>query len=118
MAKILIAEDNFLNLKLMYDLLSVHNYTLDTASDGQETLAKLKENNYDLLLLDLQMPIVSGFEVLEEIKKNNMPVKTIVVSACAMEEKINKVKSLGCDNFATKPIRINEFTSKIKEVLG
>lgn len=117
MTKILLAEDNFLNMKLMYDILSTQGYVLETASDGQETLAKLKQNDYNLLLLDIQMPIVSGFEVLEEIKKNNMPVKTIVVSACAMEEEINKVKSLGCDNFITKPIRINEFISKVKEVL-
>ncbi len=118
MAKILIAEDNFLNLKLMFDILSSQGYTLDAVSDGEAALEKLKENDYDLFLLDLQMPKISGFDVLDILRRENNPTKTIVVSACAMAEEIEKAKALGCIDFITKPIRLNEFLNVIKKNLG
>jgi len=118
MAKILIAEDNFLNLKLMFDILSSQGYTLDVVSDGEEALEKLKENNYDLFLLDLQMPKLSGFDVLTILKKDKNPTKTIVVSACAMAEEIEKAKALGCADFITKPIRLHDFLNVVKKNLG
>lgn len=117
MAKILIAEDNDLNLKLMYDILSTQNHQLDVALDGEMALDRLKKNDYDLLLLDLQMPKVSGFLVLEELQKSNSKLKTVVVSACVTPEDINRAKELGCIDFITKPIRMNEFLNKIKDAL-
>ena len=63
-SKILIAEDNELNLKLMLDILSSQGFEIETATDGEMALDKLRHNKYDLLLLDLQMPKISGFEVL------------------------------------------------------
>ena len=118
MSRILIAEDNELNLKLMFDILSTQNYEIDTATDGEEALNKLTENKYDLLLLDLQMPKISGFEVLEKIKERNINIKTIIVSACAMSAEIERAKALGCLEFITKPIRLNEFLSVVKRNLG
>lgn len=118
MAKILIAEDNDLNLKLMYDILCSQGYDVEVAVDGQETVEKLKKGNYDLLLLDLQMPVISGFEVLEAIKLSNFPIKTIVVSACAMSAEIDRAKALGCIDFITKPIRIEKFLEQIENVLN
>ena len=88
MPKILIAEDNELNLKLMFDILSSQRYEIETAFDGESALEKLLNNHYDLLLLDLQMPKLTGFEVLEKIKEQNIKIKTIVVSACAMNAEI------------------------------
>ena len=118
MTKILIAEDNDLNLKLMADILSVYNYEVEIATDGEIALEKLSNNSYDLLLLDLQMPKVSGFGVLEELNRLKIPVKTVVVSACAMSEEISRAKTLGCIDFITKPIRINEFLEQVKSALN
>lgn len=118
MAKILIAEDNDLNLKLLVDLLSTLNYELEISTDGENALEKLKNNQYDLFLLDLQMPKISGFEVLEELKKKKIAIKTIVVSACAMSSEINRAKELGCVDFITKPIRIKEFLEQVKKALN
>jgi len=118
MTKILIAEDNDLNLKLMTDILTVQNYHVDAASDGEIALLMLKKNKYDLLLLDLQMPKISGFGVLEQLKKDQNNIKTIVVSACAMASEIEKAKELGCVDFITKPIRLNDFLSTVKRVLA
>jgi len=117
MTKILIAEDNDLNLKLMMDILSVQNYQVESAQDGEIALKMLKKNEYDLLLLDLQMPKISGFGVLEQLQKDKNKIKTVVVSACAMAQEIERAKELGCVDFITKPIRLNDFLATIKRVL-
>ena len=115
MAKILIIEDNELNLKLMKDILEAQNYEIETAADGQEGLEKATDNNYDLILLDLQMPVVSGYDFL---KIYNKKTPVVVVSACAMETEINKALDLGCTAFIPKPIKIVEFLSAVKNIVG
>ena len=114
MSKILIVEDNELNLKLMKDMLSIQGYDIDSAQDGQQGLDKAQNNNYDLILLDLQMPVLSGYEFMASYTKQT-PI--IVVSACAMEEEIQKAKSMGCCDFISKPIKIVEFLETIKKYL-
>lgn len=117
MAKILIAEDNDLNLKLMYDILSSQDHEVECATDGKMALELLSSKKYDLLLLDLQMPKFSGFDVMKEILKQKLQIKTIVVSACVMSDEINKAKDLGCQEFIVKPIRLHEFLSTINRIL-
>ena len=112
MSRILIIEDNQLNLKLMKDVLSSQGYDIDTAQDGKEGLDKAEDNDYDLILLDIQMPVVSGYDFLQVYDKNT-PV--IVVSACAMENEVNKAKELGCADYISKPIQIMEFLNTIKK---
>lgn len=118
MPEILIAEDNELNLKLMYDVLKSQGFSVDTALDGEAALEKLLNNKYDLLLLDLLMPKMSGFEVLEKLKEKNIKLTTLVVSACAMNEEISRAKALGCKDFITKPLRINDFLAAVKRNLS
>ncbi len=117
MAKILIAEDNDLNLKLMYDILITQGHEVDCATDGQMALDLLSSKKYDLLLLDLQMPKLSGFDVMKEIFKQKIQIKTVVVSACVMSDEINRAKDLGCEEFIVKPIRLHEFLSTVNRVL-
>ena len=114
MAKILIIEDNELNLKLMKDILESQGYSIETAKDGKEGLEKACTNNYDLILLDLQMPIVSGYDFLRIYNKKT-PV--IVVSACAMENEVNKAKELGCIDYISKPIQIVDFLKTIEKYI-
>lgn len=112
MSKILIIEDNDLNLKLMKDILTSQSYDVDTAADGGEGLEKAMENDYDLILLDIQMPVVSGYDFLQIYDKKT-PV--IVVSACAMDTEIDKAKELGCTDYISKPIQIMEFLNTVKK---
>lgn len=112
MSRILVIEDNELNLKLMKDILSSQGYDVDTAGDGKEGLDKAEDNDYDLILLDIQMPVVSGYDFLQVYDKNT-PV--IVVSACAMENEVNKAKELGCADYISKPIQIMEFLNTVKK---
>lgn len=114
MAQILIVEDNELNLKLMKDILEVQSYTVDTALDGQQGLDKALHNDYALILLDIQMPVVSGYDFLRAFNKKT-PV--IVVSACAMENEVNKAKELGCVDYIPKPIQLMEFLNTVKKYL-
>lgn len=117
MSKILIVEDDDLNLKLMNDILVAQGFDVESATDGESALQRINDVNYDLVLLDLQMPKLSGFDVLKELKKSNVMVKVIVVSACAMSSDIQKAKGLGCTDFITKPIRLNDFLSSVKGAL-
>ncbi len=112
MSKILIIEDNELNLKLMKDILISQSYEVDTAADGEEGLEKAMENDYDLILLDIQMPVVSGYDFLQIYDKKT-PV--IVVSACAMDTEVDKAKELGCADYISKPIQIMEFLNTVKK---
>jgi len=114
MKKILIIEDNELNLKLMKDMLCVQGYQVDSADDGQKGLNKAQENDYDLILLDLQMPVLSGYDFMGAYQKQT-PI--IVVSACAMNSEIEKAKSMGCCDFISKPIKIAEFLQTVKNYL-
>lgn len=114
MSKILIIEDNELNLKLMKDILESQGYDVDSSFDGEDGLLKANKNEYDLILLDIQMPIISGYDFLETYKKST-PI--IVVSACAMDTEIEKAKALGCVDYIAKPIRIADFLNTIKQYL-
>ncbi len=114
MARILIAEDNESNMKLMFDVLVASGFEVEKAFDGVEALEKLSKNDYDLLILDIQMPKKSGYDVLKEIKKN---IKVLVVSACAMEKDIALAKNIGCLDYMTKPVKIFVLLEKVKNIL-
>ncbi len=115
MSKILIAEDNELNMKLMYDVLTSQGYFVDKALDGEEALDKIAQSDYDLLILDIQMPKKSGYDVLKEVKKN---IKVLVVSACAMDRDIELAKNIGCLDYLTKPVKIFDLIARVKNIVG
>lgn len=112
MKKILIVEDNELNLKLMKDILDSQGYLTETATDGKKGLEKAEADDFSLILLDIQMPVFSGYDFLQAFSKQT-PV--IVVSACAMDTDIEKAKELGCKDYISKPIKISEFLQTVKK---
>lgn len=115
MARILIVEDNELNLKLMKDILESRSYAVDTALDGQNGLDKAMSGEYDLILLDIQMPVVSGYDFLARF---NGKTPVIVVSACAMDVEVQRAKDLGCVGYIAKPINIADFLDAVNNVVG
>jgi len=117
--KILIVEDNELNMKLFCDILEYQKYEIDKAKDGIEAYNKIKENEYNLIVLDIQLPVMDGFSVIEKLKKENIELpKILIASACAMDSDKTKAEKLGIDNFITKPIDIKKFIQKVKELLN
>jgi len=118
--KILIVEDNELNMKLFHDLLEVHGYATLQTKDGREALQLAREHRPDLILMDIQLPEVSGLEVTKWIKADDelKSIPVIAVTAFAMKGDEEKIRSGGCEAYIAKPISVNSFLETIQTVLG
>ncbi len=118
--KILIVEDNELNMKLFHDLLEVHGYTTLQTKDGREALELARTHRPDLILMDIQLPEVSGLEVTKWIKADDdlKSIPVIAVTAFAMKGDEEKIRSGGCEAYIAKPISVNSFLETIQKVLG
>ena len=119
-AKIMIVEDNELNMKLFNDLLEAHRYTTVTTRDGAKALELARAEMPDLILMDIQLPEVSGLDITRQIKAeddlNHIPV--IAVTAFAMKGDEDKIKECGCEGYVSKPISIMSFIETIKSHLN
>lgn len=118
--KILIVEDNDLNMKLFHDLLEVHGYETVQTRDGREAIGLAREHRPDLILMDIQLPEVSGLEVTRMIKADSelMAIPVIAVTAFAMKGDEEKIRSGGCEAYIAKPISVVSFLETIERVLG
>ncbi len=118
--KILIVEDNELNMKLFHDLLEVHGYDTLQTKDGREALAMAREHVPDLILMDIQLPEVSGLEVTRWLKADESlrKIPVIAVTAFAMKGDEEKIRSGGCEAYIAKPISVSNFIETIQRVLG
>ncbi|MFW0777225.1 MAG: response regulator [Rickettsiales bacterium] len=118
--RILIVEDNELNLKLFRDLLSAHGYETIETKEGLEAINLTKSERPDLILMDIQLPEVSGLDVTRRIKADegvaNIPI--IAVTAFAMKDDEEKILSAGCEAYISKPISIVPFLNTVKKFLG
>jgi putative two-component system response regulator len=117
--KILIVDDNATNVELLCAHLKPYNYTLQLAYDGDEALKKIEQDPPDLVLLDLMMPRVSGYEVCQSIKKNKKTQLIPVIVITALKEVGDKIKAIemGADDFLMKPFNKVELITRIKSLL-
>jgi two-component system cell cycle response regulator DivK len=115
---VLIVEDNELNKKLFRDLLEAIGYkTLHTA-DAMEVLDLARTNKPDLILMDIQLPEVSGLEVTRWIKSDpTFPHPVIAITAFAMKGDEEKIRSGGCEGYIAKPISVAGFLATVKRYL-
>ena len=118
--KILIVEDNELNMKLFHDLLEVHGYETIQTKDGREALGLAREHRPDLILMDIQLPEVSGLEVTKWIKDDEdlRSIPVIAVTAFAMKGDEEKIRNGGCEAYIAKPISVSTFLQTIEKVLN
>ncbi len=116
---VLIVEDNELNMKLFRDLLEAHGYETLEARTGPEALEALKETRPDLILMDIQLPEVSGLEVTQQIKSNSelADIPVIAVTAFAMKGDEERIRNGGCEDYIAKPISVVSFIEKVKRYL-
>lgn len=116
---ILIVDDNKVNVELIKAQLKPFNYNLTVAYDGEEALEKIADNPPDLVLLDLMMPRVSGYEVCKSIKQNRSTQFLPVIIITALQELDDKLKAieLGADDFLVKPFNKIELTTRIRSLL-
>ena len=116
---ILIVEDNELNMQLFNDLLEAHDYRILQTHDGIEALKIAREHKPDLILMDIQLPEVSGLEVTKWIKEDETlrAIPVIAVTAFAMKGDEEKIRSGGCEAYIAKPISVASFLETIEKVL-
>lgn len=112
MAKILIVEDEINISKLIQDTLSLANYEFDCSFDGEDAIKKIKEYQYDLILLDIMLPKLDGFEIIKQIENENIPV--IFLSAKNDVSSIVKGLKLGAQDYMTKPFEPLELLARIE----
>ncbi|MEH6474985.1 MAG: response regulator [Sneathiella sp.] len=117
--KVLIVEDNELNMKLFRDLLEAHGYDTLQTKDGMEALSLAREHKPDLILMDIQLPEVSGLEVTKWIKEdeNLKSIPVVAVTAFAMKGDEEKIREGGCEAYVAKPISVENFIRTVKEFL-
>jgi class 3 adenylate cyclase/CheY-like chemotaxis protein len=117
--KILVVDDTARNVKLLADLLSVKGYSIATAASGREALALLDTAPPDLVLLDVVMPEMSGYEVCRKIRENAATQMLPVVMVTALDPVEERVKGIdaGADDFLTKPINQPELLARVKSLL-
>ena len=113
---ILIAEDNFINQKLIINLFKLLGYKPDIAANGIETVDAIKRNNYDLVFMDIQMPLMNGYEATKIILAQNEVVHPLIIAmtANANDGDRGKCFEAGMDDYITKPINIGVLVNVIK----
>ena len=118
--KILIVDDDPANIELLEALLGPEGYELKNARDGQGALETLKTYEPDLILLDIMMPLMSGYSVLEEIRKNEITrtIPVIFITALADREHIIKGINAGADDYISKPFDKAELVSRVRTQTG
>ena len=118
--KILVVEDNPLNMRLMEMTLSTWNYTLLKATDGQEALDIAEKERPDLIIMDINLPGMSGLEVTKKLREKPAFSQTpiIGITAYAMKDDKEKVLKSGCDVYLSKPINTRELPVIIAELLS
>jgi len=117
---ILVVEDNELNMKLFHDLLEAHGYTILQTRDGMEALKLARQHKPDLILMDIQLPEVSGLEVTKWIKEDDelKGIPIIAVTAFAMKGDEEKIREGGCEAYIAKPISVTSFLKTVEQFLG
>ncbi|MCG8441785.1 MAG: response regulator [Caulobacterales bacterium] len=117
---VLIVEDNELNMKLFHDLLDAHGYETLRTREGLRALELAKEHKPDLILMDIQLPEVSGLDVTRWIKsdENLKDIPIIAVTAFAMKGDEERIREGGCEAYISKPITVRTFLETVREFIG
>ncbi len=117
---VLIVEDNELNMKLFHDLLDAHGYNILQTRNGREALHLAQKNHPDLILMDIQLPEISGLEVTKWLKEDSAlrDIPVVAVTAFAMKGDEERIRDGGCEAYIAKPISVPKFLDTIRHYIG
>jgi len=121
MAKtVLIVEDNELNMKLFHDLLEAHGYNTVETRNGADVMNLARQHRPDLILMDIQLPEVSGLEVTRWLKDDEelRSIPVVAVTAFAMKGDEERIREGGCEAYLSKPISVVKFLETVRTYLG
>ncbi len=121
MAKtVLIVEDNELNMKLFHDVLDAHGYATLQTRTGLEALSLARKHRPDLILMDIQLPEVSGLEVIKWLKEDDSlrDIPVVAVTAFAMKGDEERIRQGGCEAYISKPISVPMFLGTVRQFIG
>ena len=118
--KVLIVEDNELNMKLFHDLLDAHGYQTIQTRNGLDALALARSERPALILMDIQLPEVSGLEVTKWLKDddNLRDIPVVAVTAFAMKGDEQRIRDGGCEAYISKPISVVSFIETVRKFIG
>ncbi|MFA4956825.1 MAG: response regulator [Candidatus Methanoperedens sp.] len=115
--KVLVVEDIPLNMELIIDIFRAMNFIAQGASNGEEAVRMTEKEQYDLIIMDIEMPIMDGRTAIKIIKKNpsyaNVPI--VILTAYAMKGDMEKFLAQGCADYISKPIDVPSFMKKMEK---
>lgn len=117
--KVLVVEDNELNLKLFCDLLRAHEYAAEPVRDGREAVARARELTPDLIIMDIQMPHVTGYELILELKQDDdlKEIPVMAVTAYAGRDDEERIRAAGAEAYVSKPISLSRFMDVVSALI-
>ncbi|KTF68228.1 response regulator [Sphingomonas sp. HT-1] len=118
--RVLVVEDNELNLKLFCDLLRAHGYVAEPVRDGREAVATALRFAPDLVIMDIQMPHVTGFELIGRMQQDDSlcRVPIMAVTAYASHEDEERIRAAGARSYVAKPISLARFIEQVERLLA
>ncbi|MHA1650451.1 MAG: response regulator, partial [Candidatus Helarchaeota archaeon] len=114
--RILITDDDVTFLKKMEKMLSLEQHSIITTCSGEQALSELRERNIDLIVTDLKMAGMSGWELIQRVKASKPESKIIVVTGYETADLASEAKKIGADEFFLKPFDFSEFIAKIRHI--
>lgn len=117
---VLIVEDNELNMKLFHDILAAHGYETIQTRNGLEALDLARRHHPALILMDIQLPEISGLEVTKWIKEDDVlrDIPVVAITAFAMKGDEERIRSGGCEAYISKPISVGHFLETVQRFVG
>ena len=118
--KILVVEDNELNLKLFCDLLRAHGYETEPVRDGREAVERARGFQPDMIVMDIQMPHITGLELIEQLKADEdlKPIPIMAVTAYAAKGDEERIRDAGAEGYVSKPISVIRFVGAVSSLLA
>lgn len=115
MTKVLVVEDNPLNMELVIEILLTRGFTVHEALDGEEAIKKVESEDYDLILMDIELPGLDGVEVTKILKTRNKNIPVVALTSYAMKGDRERFMKAGFDEYLSKPLDISDFLKRLEK---